>query len=107
MIWTAVDEYFIEPVLDHVMNSSRAHPHVIYKRSAIPGGDEPFLRIAKNMIQNEEERARPITENLCGVTGNLCYTYVMIHAMQRYVTTHSNCTVNQNISHNPLRVQHC
>lgn len=68
MIWTINEEYFIEPVIDHV--TRHAHPHVIYKRSSLPVGAEPPVHLdANRMMEQDEATVRPLTENLCGVTG--------------------------------------
>lgn len=67
MIWAINEEYFIEPVVDHV--TRHAHPHVIYKRSSLPAGVEPpVYRAADRMMEHDEATVRPLTENVCGVT---------------------------------------
>ncbi|CAH1277131.1 Hypp9484 [Branchiostoma lanceolatum] len=41
LIRTGKDDYFIEPVRGHNVTAEEKHPHLIYKRSALPKDSRP------------------------------------------------------------------
>ncbi|XP_071091239.1 A disintegrin and metalloproteinase with thrombospondin motifs 12-like [Haliotis cracherodii] len=57
------EEFFIEPMKGHNSSHSPEHPHIIYKRSALPAR----LDIAKAHDQDKEHQS----EQACGVSENL------------------------------------
>ncbi|XP_078601807.1 A disintegrin and metalloproteinase with thrombospondin motifs 7-like [Branchiostoma floridae x Branchiostoma japonicum] len=60
LIRTGKDDYFIEPVRGHNVSAAEKHPHLIYKRSALPKENQPS---SSPVYEGEHS-------DFCGLEGN-------------------------------------
>ncbi|ESP00494.1 hypothetical protein LOTGIDRAFT_112417, partial [Lottia gigantea] len=93
LLHTETEQYFIEPVKGHDWKTNPQHPHIVYKRSALPEHWD-ILRATENIVNQHTE-----DHGSCGVTDASKRDFTQREKWEKHHRHHSYKNESKNKNH--------